>query len=296
MIDDEPDPTELPLKLLDDFVRIKNTLGLWCAERAALLLIIKIDRLKTREKSERHYLLLSVLYTEMVRVRKICEIAFNDLTDYDRLIKYSTPRLLKLVEILRQYKPEHVCRSKTKSSAPATSEKGISKFISILISRDFAFKKTVFITENNQEHEKSEPEKIESDPTIDPDKSELEKSGTENKPESEKSDLEKSSDPEKSESEKSGPLEKSSETGNKPTGNRSERPHPAYTRRNRNKGTFSSYEDPNSLCGVIFVEDKFTAKLLYHFVKDLSRSDDIFSFLMPQYGMFSRNILFFHFV
>ena len=104
-------------------------------------------------------------------------------------------------------------------------------------------------------------------------KSESEKSGPE------KSDLEKS-DPEKSESEKSGPPEKS-ETGKPP---KSDRPHPAYTRRNRNKGTFSSYEDPNSLCGVIFVENKFTAKLLYHFVKDLSRSDDIFSFLMPQYA------------
>ena len=79
--DDEPDPTELPLKLLNDFVHIKKTLGLWCAERAALLLIIKIDRLKTREKSERHYLLLSVLYTEMVRVRKICETAFNVTSD-----------------------------------------------------------------------------------------------------------------------------------------------------------------------------------------------------------------------
>ena len=111
LIDDVPDPTELPLKLLDDFVRIKNTLGLWCAERAALLLIIKIDRLKTREKYERHFLLLSILYTEMVKVRKICEEAFGELSDHERLIKYSTPRLIKLVEILRQYKPEHVARS-----------------------------------------------------------------------------------------------------------------------------------------------------------------------------------------
>ena len=111
LIDDVPDPTELPLKLLDDFVNIKNSLGLWCAERAALLLIIKIDRLKTREKYERHFLLLSILYTEMVKVRKICEEAFGELSDHERLIKYSTPRLIKLVEILRQFKPEHVART-----------------------------------------------------------------------------------------------------------------------------------------------------------------------------------------
>ena len=62
LIEDVPDPTALPLKLLDDFVHIKNHLGLWCAERAALLLIIKIEKLKTREKYERHFILLSVLY------------------------------------------------------------------------------------------------------------------------------------------------------------------------------------------------------------------------------------------
>ena len=62
LIEDVPDPTALPLKLLDDFVHIKDNLGLWCAERAALLLIIKIEKLKTREKYERHFILLSVLY------------------------------------------------------------------------------------------------------------------------------------------------------------------------------------------------------------------------------------------
>lgn len=98
LIQDVPDPVELPIKLLDDFVHVKNTLGLWCAERAALLLIIKIDKLKTREKYERHFLLLSSLYTEMVKIRKICEMAFNDLSDIERLTKYSTPKLLRLVE------------------------------------------------------------------------------------------------------------------------------------------------------------------------------------------------------
>ena len=111
LIEDVPDPTILPIQLLDDFVYIKKTLGLWSAERAALLMIIKIDKLKTREKYERHYLLLSVLYTEMVKIRKICEAAFEELSELERLMQYSTPKLLRLVQVLRQYKPEHVCRS-----------------------------------------------------------------------------------------------------------------------------------------------------------------------------------------
>ena len=96
---------------MDDFVYIKKTLGLWSAERAALLLIIKIDKLKTREKYERHYLLLSVLYTEMVKVRKICEEAFEELSELEKLMQYSTPKMLRLVQVLRQYKPEHVNRA-----------------------------------------------------------------------------------------------------------------------------------------------------------------------------------------
>ena len=52
----------------------------------------------------------------------------------------------------------------------------------------------------------------------------------------------------------------------------------------RTRGHYSSYDDPNALCGVIFVKSKFASKLLYHFLKDLSRSEDAFSFLMPQYA------------
>jgi endoribonuclease Dicer len=102
---------------LDDFVYIKKTLGLWSAERAALLLIIKIDKLKTREKYERHYLLLSVLYTEMVKVRKICEAAFEELSELEKLMQYSTPKMLRLVQVLRQYKPEHVNRASKSNAA-----------------------------------------------------------------------------------------------------------------------------------------------------------------------------------
>ncbi len=187
LIEDVPDPTILPLKLLDNFVQTKKTLGLWSAERAALLLIIKIDKLKTREKYERHFLLLGVLYTEMVKIRKICEEAFEDMPEIDRITKHSTPKLLRLVDILRQYKPDHICRSSASK------------------------------TESNSE-------------------------------------------------EPSGPPEK---------------------RRPGGGGKFkhfSSYDDPNALCGVVFVENKFAAKILYHFLKDLSRSDDTYSFLMPQYA------------
>ena len=45
-----------------------------------------------------------------------------------------------------------------------------------------------------------------------------------------------------------------------------------------------SYDDPNSLCGLVFVRGEFSARILYHFLKDLARSDVEFSFLTPQYA------------
>ncbi|CAB4055870.1 DICER1 [Lepeophtheirus salmonis] len=108
IIQEIPDPSKLPLKLIDDFLNILRTCGVWCAERAALLLTIKIDKLKTREKYERHYLLLSVLYTEMLKICKICDDAFADLTDREKMTKYSKPKLLRLMSVLLQYKPEHI--------------------------------------------------------------------------------------------------------------------------------------------------------------------------------------------
>ena len=58
---------------------------MWCADRAALVLMIKIDKLKTREKYERHFLLLSVVFTAMLKIRKVCDDCFGDLGDFDKV-------------------------------------------------------------------------------------------------------------------------------------------------------------------------------------------------------------------
>ena len=108
LIQDIPDPVELPLKIIQDFIYVTRTLGVWCAERASLVLLIKLDKLKTREKYERHFLLLSMIYTEMVRIRRLCSIAFAGLTEKEKIEKFSKPKVLKLVQVLRQYKPEHI--------------------------------------------------------------------------------------------------------------------------------------------------------------------------------------------
>ena len=46
LIAEIPDPTQMPLCFLD----ILSELEIWCADREALLFMIKIDKLKIREK------------------------------------------------------------------------------------------------------------------------------------------------------------------------------------------------------------------------------------------------------
>jgi endoribonuclease Dicer len=64
----------------------------WCADRAALLLMIRIDKLKTREKYERHFLLLSLVFTLMVRVRKWCDDTFGSFTEPTKLSTFARPK------------------------------------------------------------------------------------------------------------------------------------------------------------------------------------------------------------
>uniref|UniRef100_A0A0K2UZN8 ribonuclease III n=1 Tax=Lepeophtheirus salmonis TaxID=72036 RepID=A0A0K2UZN8_LEPSM len=203
IIQEIPDPSKLPLKLIDDFLNILRTCGVWCAERAALLLTIKIDKLKTREKYERHYLLLSVLYTEMLKICKICDDAFADLTDREKMTKYSKPKLLRLMSVLLQYKPEHIT-----------------------------------------DHSEDPKEKESKD--------------------------------------ESSTKEEEKKVNAPPVNTQSHNPHHRY--RSKRK-IYYSYDDPNALCGVVFVQDKFIAKILYHYLKEYSKSDNKFSFLTPQYAI-----------
>ena len=106
LIADIPDPTLAPLGLVEDFEAILTELGVWCADRAALILMIKIDKLKVREKYERHFLLLSILFTAMVKIRKLCDDVYGEMDEAEKLAMYSRPKLenLLLFSKLRSFK------------------------------------------------------------------------------------------------------------------------------------------------------------------------------------------------
>nr|XP_023016629.1 endoribonuclease Dcr-1 [Leptinotarsa decemlineata] len=100
-----PDPKNVPLELLRTFLEILDDLGPWGADKAALYILSKIEKLKVKVPYERHYLLLCMTSTTLITVRAICDFEFGDVDDSDVMMKYSSPKVLKFLEVLKQFKP-----------------------------------------------------------------------------------------------------------------------------------------------------------------------------------------------
>lgn len=100
-----PDPTKEPLRFLDELLRVLDGLGPWCAERAAWFFMKELKKHKDKVPYERHYLLLAVVFTVMESVRAICDYYFRDLEEVDRVYRFSTPRVLRLLDVLKLYSP-----------------------------------------------------------------------------------------------------------------------------------------------------------------------------------------------
>ncbi|CAH1964499.1 unnamed protein product [Acanthoscelides obtectus] len=100
-----PDPKETPLQLLNEFLEILDDMGPWCADKAAINILSKIEKLKVKVPYERHYLLLCMISTTLVHVRAVCDDTFEGLEELEKLRKYSTLKVLEFLDILKQFKP-----------------------------------------------------------------------------------------------------------------------------------------------------------------------------------------------
>jgi len=64
-----PDPIQKPFEMMQDFLHILETLGPWCADRAALTLLFLTEKLKIKTPYERHYLLLNMITSVFIKIR-----------------------------------------------------------------------------------------------------------------------------------------------------------------------------------------------------------------------------------
>lgn len=187
-----PDPTEKPFEMMQDFLYILETLGPWCADRAALALLILIEKLKVKTPYERHYLLLNMVASVFTKIRALCDNTFEVLSEKERIYKYTTPKVHRLLQILKTYTPYY--------------NKNIKK------------------TDNKLNE--NIPQKL-------------------------------------------------------PVNNRGKPPRASRHMR--------GITDPDSLCGVIFVNKAFVAKVLFYLLNEISMHDKDLHFLSPLYTI-ERNI------
>lgn len=102
-----PDPKDEPIKCIDEFLFILNELGVYCADKAALMLLMHIEKQKVKTPYERHYLLLCLVSTTLIQVRSFCDLAFQEMkTEKERIDAYTTPKVSRIIEILKLFKPE----------------------------------------------------------------------------------------------------------------------------------------------------------------------------------------------
>lgn len=102
-----PDPKIEPLEFLDEYLQVLDELGPWCADRAAANLISRIEKHKVKTPYERHFLLLGMISTTFIQIRGYCDSVFRKLdNEKERIEAFSSPKVLKLLEILRSFKPD----------------------------------------------------------------------------------------------------------------------------------------------------------------------------------------------
>lgn len=239
-----PDPKIEPLEFLDEYLQVLDELGPWCADRAASNLISRIEKHKVKTPYERHFLLLGMISTTFIQIRGYCESVFRKLqNEKERIETYSSPKVLKLLEIMRLFKPDN---------------KGINviqqKVVEELNQLDFA--RTEKVIEDLQDMVQNirlpEAEEIKSNlsdfvngiaarPNPKPIPTTPQKARAKYRPNS----------------------------------------RPAMTQRQRQY--WHNQNDPDALCGLLFCNSKLLAKILFNLLCEISKHDPHLEYLCVQF-------------
>ncbi|KAL0111364.1 hypothetical protein PUN28_012927 [Cardiocondyla obscurior] len=215
-----PDPIQKPFEMMQDFLYILETLGPWCADRAALTLLFLTEKLKVKTPYERHYLLLNMMTSIFIKIRALCDNEFQHLSEKERIYQYSTPKVHRLLEILKIFTPFYTKEINTaENKADINSKNGVTKNDKNV---------SLLRTQEKPMHLK-----------------------------------------------KFGGNWKSNDDNYK---------KPFKSQRYPCSGT-----DPDLLCGVIFVDKGFTAKVLFYLLSEICKHDEDLHFLSPLYTI-ERNV------
>ncbi|KAL5233188.1 hypothetical protein ACI65C_000598 [Semiaphis heraclei] len=101
-----PNPKNEPLQMIADFLEILKTMGPYCADKAALTLLYMVEKLKVKTPYERHYVLLCIVSTLLIQIRATFDDIFYNYSNIDKVLKFSSPRVLRIINTFKQFKPK----------------------------------------------------------------------------------------------------------------------------------------------------------------------------------------------
>ncbi|XP_066598004.1 endoribonuclease Dcr-1 [Prorops nasuta] len=213
-----PDPTEKPREMMRDFLEVLETLGPWCADRAALSLLMLTEKLKVKTPYERHYLLLNLVASVFIKIRAICGNTFDHLSEKEKIYNFSTPKVHRLLNVLKTYTPFY--KKETEATTKIENDENITAFDNGISKNTTADNKEVLNKEQNIPFRR---------------------------------------------------------VGNNFKASEDNPRKPKFQRFNR------GVTDPDLLCGIIFVEKGFTAKIVFYLLNEVSKHDEDLRFLSPLY-------------
>lgn len=300
-----PDPKEKPFEMLHDLSEILDSLGPWCADRAALSLLYLTEKLKVKTPYERHYLLLNMISSVLVKIRAICDSYFSEFSEKERIYRFTSPKVHRILEILKCYerkaksedlkegggklevKVEDLKRGREdleRSTEELKKSKEDLNEIQNKIKKELKIEDLKSLNEqkNPQELIKTEEAKHELNLLENKMKEELKIEGLKQTNE----DLNLIQNEIKEEGLKTlFPNPKTPQESSKPEDSKPDikKSREDFQQRREKRNQRQRLTDPDLLCGVIFVDKPFVAKVLFYLLNEISNHDEHLNFLSPLY-------------
>ncbi|KAK3092704.1 hypothetical protein FSP39_006212 [Pinctada imbricata] len=104
--EDDQDPCSIPITALCECLHILHTLGPWCADCIAKMLINQLEKIDKFETGVINKKLLHFCSTQLRMISAIFDSQFSPNYDVEELLMYTSPKVRRLVHHLRKYKPE----------------------------------------------------------------------------------------------------------------------------------------------------------------------------------------------
>ncbi|KAI5631368.1 hypothetical protein NE865_15926 [Phthorimaea operculella] len=313
-----PNPVIEPKQIFNQFLYVLDELGPYAADKAAFSLLTKLEKLKIKVPYERHFLLLCLCTTVFVKIRCFADLVFSKYeSDWEKIKTFCTPKVLRFAEILEKFCPENYENLKTQQtkdtknneSVPNEENKSESKTSSKTNELLEAIEKCDFISLSNKIEDKVntyEANLKELDEVIQSMENEtdgeivekvdvhenISELGQENQnvkneevtstvecqnPENTQNAVTSNpQSPQKTLADQKGVLGLPRRPNHRNRGRgRTQRPNqPRHQQQNQN---------PDSLCGIVFMKEPLMAKIMFMLIVDMSRSHPKLSYLCSQY-------------